>query len=127
MQRYAAVHLEAVFNRNYKYQKQIAEKAGIHESTISKWHRLDGFNDWLAGLVDRQVTVLWSAAKLAGLGRCIATGDPREIETMGRVIGSLPEGYAPAPDPDAPPPSAGVTVNVLVPRPDYPVVGVQRS
>lgn len=112
--------------RGWTTQRAIAQAINVNEAVISRWHRLEGFDDWVGEQTDRWTRRLWPDAKYAGMLRARRTGDPREIETMGRVTGQIATGPAfgdPLGDRGAVIGQVNnYAINFLVPRPEVPAV-----
>lgn len=107
-------------------QRAVALDSGIHEDTVYDWRRKPGFDAWFEDEILEDARRLWAPVVNKGMRRCQQTGDPREIEIMGRVTGKLQQ---PSPLLDLVG-DRGATigqvnnyqVNFLVPRPEVPTV-----
>ncbi len=125
MQRFLRVELELLARRRPYTQKQVAEAATVSESQASRWHDVTGYDDWMTRELRHVAVRLFARGTVAAGYRVIMTGDPKELETFGRVMGliSLPVDSLVAPGT----PENACVVNLLVPRPEYPVSTVQAS
>lgn len=112
-------------NRPYS-QRAVAAEADVHEDVVGRWHKVPGFDEWFGAEMFGECDRMLPLAAVACVRRVIRTGDPKELETILRVRGKLPAGYLPpAGDGEGSVPAVGTFVlNLLVPRPDMPVLNV---
>jgi hypothetical protein len=121
MQAYLLKWREFQANGRRISQKAVAHEAGVDESVVSRWHRIDGFDAWWGDELLGEARRRYPNAVLSGMCRAERTGDPKEIAEMGRITGQLPAGYVTVPDVPVSGSGGGFTLNLLVPRPDAPV------
>jgi hypothetical protein len=118
MQRFLRVEMEFLAKRRPYTQKQIAEGAAVSEFQASRWHDVAGYDDWMIDELRRVATRLFARGTVAAGYRVILTGDPKELETFGRVMGLLDLRHADSLGSDLG--GGGCIINLLVPRPEYP-------
>jgi hypothetical protein len=125
MIRFLFSELECLGKRRPYTQKQVAESAKVSEFQASRWHDGAGYDEWRAEQLHGAAVRLFNRGKVAVGYRILQTGDPKELETFGRVLGVLPQ-WPPSDDGEAVPgvaPGAPYMVmNYLVPRPETPVI-----
>jgi hypothetical protein len=98
-------------------QKIVAEAAKISQFQVSRWHDVVGYDDWHARQLHDAAVRLFARAKVAVGYRVLQTGDPKELETFGRVLGLTPRAGEDAEEPTQASPYSYI-MNVLVPRPE---------
>jgi hypothetical protein len=122
MIRYLFNELEFLGKRRPYTQKQVAEAAKVSEFQASRWHDVNGYDAWHAEQLHGAAIRLFNRGKVAVGYRILMTGDPKELETFGRVLGLVVDPRPP--DGDGPAPAGGAVtnynLNLLVPRPDMP-------
>lgn len=107
-------------------QRAIALESGVHEDTVYDWRSKPGYDAWFEDQILGDARRLWGPIVNRGMRRAERTGDPREIEIMGRVTGKLSTPAFPL-DPLG---DRGAiigqvnnyAINFLVPRPEVPAV-----
>jgi hypothetical protein len=107
-------------------QRVVAAAADVHEDVVARWHRVSGFDEWFSREVRGEFDRLLPLADLSLVRRAIQTGDPRDVEMAHRVADGLTGGVSvrfgdqdPLPDER----HSSYVLNLLVPRPEMPVVG----
>jgi hypothetical protein len=106
--------------------RALALESGVHEDTVYGWREKPGFDEWFEEKTLADARRLWGPVVNRGMRRAERTGDPREIETMGRIIGAI---KAPSPLLDTVGDRGAVigqvnnyAINFLVPRPEVPAL-----
>lgn len=104
--------------------RALALESGVHEDTVYGWRDKPGYDEWFDEQVRLDTRRLWEPVVNRGMRRAERTGDPREIETMGRIIGVL---KGPSTLLDTVGDRGGIigqvnhyAINFLVPRPELP-------
>lgn len=105
-------------------QRAIAAESDVHEDVVSRWHKVPGFDAWMGEELFGEARRIYPLAVVAAARRAVRTGDPAEVEKVGRLLGELPSGYESG-DPQQSP-GVAVVVNLLVPRPEMPAPVNQR-
>jgi hypothetical protein len=120
MVRFLFTELELLGKRRPYTQKQVAEAAKVSEFQASRWHDVPGYDDWHADQLHGAAIRLFNRGKVAVGCRILMTGDPKELETFGRILGVVPTGTADTSEGSGT--SSGMVYNFLIPRPSMPVV-----
>ena len=120
MVRFLFTELELLGKRRPYTQKQVAEAAKVSEFQASRWHDVPGYDDWHADQLHGAAIRLFNRGKVAVGCQVLMTGDPKELETFGRILGVVPTGTADASEGSGA--SSGIVYNFLIPRPATPVV-----
>src|SRR5687767_14878393 len=89
MRRFLLTELEFLAKRRPYTQKQVAQAANVSESQASRWHDVDGYDEWMQRELRSVAIRLVARATVAAGHRVIQTGDPKELETLARVMGLL--------------------------------------
>lgn len=121
MQRFVACELVCLGKRRPYTQKDVARDAKISEFQASRWHDIEGYDVWRTKVLHRAAVSLFHRGKVAVGHRILMTGDPKELEIFGRVLGLVggvavddEEGAGAGVNP------GGMTMNFLVPAPPIP-------
>jgi hypothetical protein len=95
--------------RRVRYtQQMVAQAARVSESQLSRWHQVEGYDEWTAHRLHELAVRLFARAKVSAGARVILTGDPRELEILGRVLGRIEsDGRSSGATPDGYPAPAG--------------------
>jgi hypothetical protein len=117
MLRFLRMELELLAKRRPYTQKQVAEASGVSEGQASRWHAVDGYDQWVAVELRHVAIQLFARGAVAAGHRVILTGDPRELETFGRVMGLLEPSIV---EPRVSDGAGHTTINLLCPRPEIP-------
>lgn len=115
MIRFLFRELELLSKRRPYTQKQVASEAKVSEFQASRWHDVRGYDQWHADQLHGAAVRLFNKGKVAVGYRILATGDPKELETFGRVLGLLAGPGGDDGEGDAVNPH--FTMNFLVPAP----------
>src|SRR5688572_17960015 len=116
MRRFLRTELDFLAKRRAYTQKQVAETAHVSESQASRWHDVDGYDEWMQKELRAVAMRLVARATVSAGHRVIQTGDPKELETLSRVMALLaPDSENLDRESSAPHPTV---INLLVPRPD---------
>ena len=123
MIRFLFTELEFLGKRRPYTQKAVAEAAKVSEFQASRWHDVPGYDNWHAEQLHGAAIRLFNRGKVAVGYRILLTGDPKELETFGRVLGLLHVGAGEdGTGESAAQASASLVMNFLVPRPETPVI-----
>jgi hypothetical protein len=121
MHRFLACELQFLAKRRPFTQKDVAKEARISEFQASRWHNVNGYDKWHADQLHQAAIRLFNRGKVAVGNRILMTGDPKELEIFGRVLGLLTPTWMEDALPATPMNNQAV-INLLVPRPEMPML-----